>query len=290
MQFDWSSLGSIPPTALVTARNLAHHAVQWATRAARANLDAAPDDSHSSLAWDVVHGALLSQPLPADVGEVRFGLRLASAELIVLRRGMVLDAFSLDGRRKSMVDVWFDSALRALGLKPAADIALPYTTPHVLVAKGGTYMGSENAAALEELARWYAAAADLLADFIEGLAVLHPGLVPGPGPVRCWPHHFDIATLVRLEAGTSKAARSIGVGISPGDESCPQPYLYVSPWPHLKAAGLPELPPPGHWHTQGYVAAVAPAEKILALADHGPELLAFVKGAFDVGRARLYQT
>ena len=289
MQFDWTSLGTIPPTALVTARHLAHHAVQWAARAARANLEAVSDDSHSSLTWDAEHGALLSQPLPADGGAVRFGLRLASAELIVLRRGMVLDAFSLDDRRKSVVDVWFDSALRALGLKPAAGIDLPYTTPHVLIAKGGTYMGSENAAALEELARWYAAAADLLGDFIEGFEALHPDVSPGPGALRCWPHHFDIATLVRLDEGTSKSARSIGVGVSPGDESCAQPYLYVSPWPHLKAAGLPELPPPGHWHTEGYVAAVVTGERVLALADRGPELLVFVNGAFDVGRARLYQ-
>ena len=287
MQLDWTSLGSIPPTALVTARHLAHHAVQWAARAARANLEAVPDDSHSSLAWDAEHGALLSQPLPVEGGEVRFGLRLASAELIVLRRGAILDAFSLDGRRKSMVDVWFDSALRALGLKSAGGIALPYTTPHVLVAKGGTYMGGENTAALEELARWYGAAGDLLGEFIQGFPALHPGLAPGP--LRCWPHHFDIATLVSLEAGTSKSARSIGVGFSPGDESCLQPYFYMSPWPHLKTADLPELPPPGHWHTEGYVAAVVTGERVLALADRGPELLVFVNGAFDVGRARLYQ-
>jgi len=221
---------------------------------------------------------------------VQFGLRLASAELIVLRRDVVLDAFSLDGRRKSMVDLWFDSALRALGLKPASGLALPYTIPHVSVAKGGTYVCGEHTAALEELARWYGAAADLLGDFTESLGGLHPGLCPGPSPVRCWPHHFDIATLVGLEEGPSRIARSIGIGVSPGDESYPQPYFYISPWPHLKAAGLPDLPPPGHWHTQGFVAAVATGEKILALAERGPELFAFINSAFDIGRARLYQT
>jgi hypothetical protein len=288
MQFDWSSLGSISPTALVTARNLAHHALQWATRAARANLQAAPDDSHSCLGWDAGQGALLSQPLPAEAGEVTFGLRVASLELIVLRRGAVLDAFSLDGRRKSMVDLWFDSALRALGLKSASGVALPYTIPHVFLAKGGTYACGEHAAALDELARWYGAAAELLGDFTEGIASQHAGIRPGASPVRCWPHHFDIATLVGLEEGPT--ARSIGVGISPGDESCPQPYVYVSPWPHLKTEGLPGLPPPGHWHTLGYVAAVATGENILELADRGPELLAFINTAFDIGRARLYES
>ena len=287
MDFDWPSLGSVPPTTLVAARNLAHHAAQWPARAARANLEAVADDSHTCLAWDAAHGALLSQPLPAGGGVVRLGLRVASAELVVVRKNAVLDAFSLHGRRKSMVDVWFDSALRALGLKSASQHELPYTTPHVLVAKGGTYMCGENAAQLDEFARWFAAGADLLGEFGAGFAARHPGIAPGPGAVRCWPHHFDLATLVRLDEGTSKSARSIGIGISPGDESCQQPYLYVSPWPHLKPVDLPALPPPGHWHTQGYVAAVATGEEILALADRGPELLAFVDTAFELGRARM---
>ena len=59
----------------------------------------------------------------------------------------------------------------------------------------------------------------------------------------CWPHHFDIATLVKLEDGQPANARSIGVGVSPGDEYYAQPYVYVSPWPRFDAGKLPDLPP-----------------------------------------------
>ena len=62
MPFDWITLGGKSPTALVKARTVAHHAVQWPTKVARANLEAVPDDSHSSLVWDAARGALFSQP------------------------------------------------------------------------------------------------------------------------------------------------------------------------------------------------------------------------------------
>src|SRR5258705_10221026 len=147
MQFDWTTLGGKAPTALVKARTVAHHAVQWPAKAARANLEAVPDDSHSSLTWDGARGALFSQPLPADDAAVRVGLRLAGLALIVMRGNLVLDTYELAGRRDSMVGVWLDSALRALGLKAATEVTLPYTIP------------------------------------------------AHPDAARCWPHHFDIATV-----------------------------------------------------------------------------------------------
>ena len=107
------------------------------------------------------------------------------------------------------------------------------------------------------------------------------------GAVRCWPHHFDIATLLNFEPAEDGTARSIGIGLSPGDHHYHQPYVYVSPWPHLKAAGLPLLPPPGHWHTQEFVAAVMTGDQILALDDRRAGTLAFVRAAYDIGRERL---
>ncbi len=282
MHFDWSTLGQLPPTALVRARQLAHHAAQWPSRAARANLPAAADDSHSSLAWDGATNALLSQPLPAPGAEARIGLRIASLELIVVRGGVALDTYALEGRTDTMIGVWFDSALRALGLKPASDFALPYGVPHHPAGKRPYGRGGESAA-LEELARWFQAAGDVLAEVKVNYAALHPG----PGPVLCWPHHFDIATVVSLEEGPPEGAKAIGIGVSPGDEFYPQPYVYVSPSPHFDTAGLPDAPPPGHWHTQGFVAAVATGEEILTLGERGPGLLAFIEAAVAIGRARL---
>ena len=282
MRFDWSRLGRTPPTALAHARALAHHAVQWPARAARANLSAAPDDSHSAFVWDASHAALASKLLPAKGGEVRVGIRLARLELIVTRGDNVLDAFQFDGKTDAVAAAWLDSKLRALSLKPAGDVRLPYELPDH-PARGARYelrlLGRE----LGELSRWFAGPAEMLEDFSAKLA----GLRPGPEPVLCWPHHFDIATRVRLDPGSGEPARSVGVGFSPGDEFYAQPYVYISPSPRFDDGKLPDLPPPGHWHTQGFFGAVATGEEILAMQDRGRGLVAFITAAFDIGRARL---
>lgn len=280
MQFDWSTLGAKSPTALVRARHLAHHAVQWVSKAARANLEAAADDSHASLCWDAASGAFLSQALSAGGAEIRVGFKPRNFALMLTRNNRALDEFELGGRKDSSVAVWFDSALRALGLKPASEIELPYAMPSLPVSRGSAYHVCGELEAFDELARWYDAAADLLVD----VAAANPGA----GPVRCWPHHFDIATLISLDAEGGENARSIGVGVSPGDEYYAQPYLYVSPWPRLKPADLPPLPPPGHWHLKDFTAAVATGEEIVMQAERGPLVKTFVEAAIEAGGARLH--
>jgi len=279
MRFDWSKMGRTPPAALVEARNLVHHAAQWPAKAARANLRAVPDDSHSAFTWDASHAALLSRVLPAKGGRVRVGTRIARLELIVTSGDNVADAFQLDGRTDPAAGAWIDSKLHALGLKPAGAVKLPYALPD-LSAGGRPYRLGKLGRELGELSRWFGGPADVLEEFAAKLA----GLRPGPGPLLCWPHHFDFATLVRLESG--EPGRSVGVGVSPGDEFYAQPYVYVSPWPRFEGS-LPELPRPGHWHTEGFFGAVATGEEILAMKDRGRALLAFITGAFEIGRARL---
>jgi len=280
MRFDWSRLGRIPPAGLTVARNLAHHAAQWPTRAARANLSAVSDDSHSAFTWETSHAALLTEGLPAKGGEVRVGIRVPRLELIVTRGDNVLDAFQYDGKTDAQAGAWLDAKLRILSLKPAGDVRLPYDLPdhpngdqpHQL-----RMLGRE----LGELARWFGGSAEVLEEFASKLAGLPAS------PVLCWPHHFDIALLVKLEDGQAANARSIGVGVSPGDEYYAQPYVYISPWPRFDGAKLPDLPPPGHWHTEGFFGAVATGDQILAMKDRGRGLLAFIAAAFDIGRARL---
>jgi hypothetical protein len=279
MQFDWSTLGAKSPTALVRARNLSHHALQWVAKAARANLDAVPDDSHASASWDSGRAAFLSQPIPAGSAEVRVGFSLRRFALIILRNNRDLDEFELGGRKDASVAVWFDSAMRALGLKPASEIETPYALPSLPVTRGSAYHVSGETDAFGELARWFDMGADLLADVVAAN--------PTAGPVRCWPHHFDMATLIAIDTDGRENARSIGVGLSPGDEHYAQPYIYVSPWPKLKAADLPLIAAPGHWHLKEFVGAVATGEDILLHPEPGPTVAAFVSTAIDIGRARL---
>jgi hypothetical protein len=276
--FDWSHLREPAPGTLAKAREVAHFAVQWAAKAARANLRAEPDDGHTALSWDAGLGALVSAPLPdgSKAGSragARVGLQLASLELIVTHRAGA-DHRTLDGCMPGAVDDWLDLKLAAQGLKPASAAQLPYEVP----ARKLKFEPE-----LAALARWYAAADEAL----EEVRARYAAIRPGPGPVRCWPHHFDIALLVQLEPGSSETARSIGIGVSPGDGYYAQPYAYVSPYPAPRQPLLPALPPAGHWHEKDFFAAVATAEALLAQRDPRAALLAVIDSAFEAGKGWL---
>jgi hypothetical protein len=255
------------PTTLSAARALAHRAVQWPARAALANLIPAPDDSHTSLTWDPIMAALLGQPLP---GGARVGLRVAVREL-VFSKGERTEAFALAGNAEADAGNWLDAKLAAEGLKKASGTKLAYDMPQAMFARP-----ADEAPRLATLAVWFAAGAELL----EELGRKHEKY--RPGPVRCWPHHFDIA--MRFDLGRE---RSIGIGLSPGDGYYAQPYFYLSLVPMPETDDLPRLPPGGRWHTKDFVGAVAPATDILALPDPRAGLVKVVDAAFEEGLARL---
>src|SRR5262249_49771932 len=73
----------------------------------------------------------------------------------------------------------------------------------------------------------------------------------GAGPVLCWPHHFDIASLVSLGG-----ERTIGAGFVPRDAQFPDPSWYGPPWP--RPGTPPALAPlqAGVWNTEGWFGAV----------------------------------
>ena len=64
-----------------------------------------------------------------------------------------------------------------------------------------------------------------------------------------------------LDAGGGEDGRSVNVGLSPGDGAYREPYWYVTPWPAPARKARPTLPV-GHWHTEGFTAAVLPASRI----------------------------
>ena len=184
------------------------------------------------------------------------------------------ERLALHGLASSVVDDWLASKLRVRGCKTHSEVKLPYTVPAPTLSREP---------GLAALSRWYGAAAEVL----EAVRAKHGDLKPGPGPVRCWPHHFDIAVLVRLEEGAAESVRSIGVGCAPGDESYPEPYFYVSPYPAPKNATLPALPPGGRWHTKDFFAGMATAQEFLALPDPRAAVVAVIDAAFGAGRGWL---
>jgi len=279
---DLDNLRRIAPARLNTARDLAHKAVQLVTKAARANLAAAPDDSHSNLGWDGKRGAFRSQPIVGRNGTIVSGFAVSAFELIVIGDGREIATHKLAGVADADAAEWLDIQLADAGLEPTNATTLPYDLP-ASVERIDTYALDGVGEALEVLASWYTLADEVLEASAEKLNDVHPG----PSAVRCWPHHFDIATYISLEDGDFETARGIGIGMSPGDDTYGEPYFYINPWPHLSPDALPQLPAPGHWHTQGFVGAIATASEVLSLSDIDKDLPRFADAAVAIGRTML---
>ena len=268
------------PKALSSARTIAHAAVQPLTKSARANLRPVTDDSHSNLQWSTNVQMFLTHDLGEDGGRHQIGLSLAPLRLIVLRDRQSIDELSLGGQSLPQSEDWLDHRLQDLGLEPASSAQIPYALPDDVADLKGF---SEGNAGLDSLAAWFSLAADTLENFALELSDLDPG----PSAIRCWPHHFDIATYVALERGDVETARGIGVGLSPGDDAYDQPYFYVNPWPRLDPTGLPNAIAPGHWHVEGFVGSIATGAEILALKDPSATTSRFLLGSFKASRGVL---
>lgn len=259
---DWRPLAGVDPTRLQEARLQAHYAAQWLARASQAFIPAKPDDGHMNLGWEDELGGFATHKLQG----ARIGMKLIPLALVTLEGRDVTPGrtLNLDGQKESTVKTWFSETVNSLGLDANAldKKPLPYKIPPHRIATGNPYNLSGLDDAMRELTAWFSNAQKSLervaaAARQKNLEVTQP---------RCWPHHFDLALQIVLEAGrgTVESGRSIGVGLSPGDIHYAEPYFYVSPWPYPPPKKLPPVPEPGRWHTTGFTAAVLPAQRILA--------------------------
>jgi hypothetical protein len=257
----WRALGAVAPTALADARVQLHHAAQVANAAAISLLPAERDDSHTSFTWHAALGALgalVSREIPAP-RPFRIALRVAELELVALDADDApLSAFPLDGHAQSHALAWlqaFVSRVRGDGAQVSMTrhFEIPGSPPD---AAHPWHLG--DGAAFRELAAWYGNADALL----RAVAASEPGA----SPVRCWPHHFDIATLIEEPLAVDGVRHTTGVGLSPGDESYAEPYFYVGPYPYPRTDTLPALGA-GHWHREGWVGAALPGTEVVAAGD-----------------------
>ena len=272
----WSTLGSVDPRQLVEARLQLHWAVQLVSAFANAELEHLPDDSQSNLGWQDDLDVLLGRRRPDGLAA---GLSLPKLELFVFNNaGAVVDTFPLAGRTLNQARSWLGTLTPDRDSPPVK--LSDYDMPDHGVAADRPF-ALEPEVAFSEIARWYA----------NGDSALRALAASGPGwaEVRCWPHHFDLGTLVSLEASSDPASgRSIGVGMSPGDASYAEPYFYVNPYglPSTPAAP-PELPHPAHWHTEGWFGAVLTASALLETNDPATELERFLNRAVAANRGLL---
>jgi hypothetical protein len=268
---NWHRLHGVDRAQLHAARVHAHFAAQWLARAARAYIPARADDDHTNLGWDDALAGFVTHALPDGA---RLGLRLADVTLAVLEgeganpSGML----PLDGCGDAQARAWLGRQMAARGLDPdALDAPSPYEMP----APGSVavYAAVALAEFLGMLAAWYSNANAALGAVRTDIIARH---LDAP-PVRCWPHHFDLDTLVTVAPG-----RTTGVGFSPGDDFYDEPYFYVSLYPAPDVTSLPRLPAIGHWHATPFTAAIATASRIAEAADQLREVEGFLHDAVEI--------
>jgi hypothetical protein len=279
----WESLGKQSPRGLVPARLLLHHAAQLAAAVGRSLVPARPDDGHTSLEWTPSPRGLASQEVAgARPWRALLGLGEPAPALALLAGGAEVDRLALEGRTRREAFEWLDERARSLGA-PASRLSLE--APYVLPAHpygGSDPFVSPGDGAVGELARWFA----------DGDAVLRGVAAGWPGrkPVRVWPHHFDVGSVLPLGGGTTEDAPSVSIGLSPGDEGIAEPYFYVTPWPPpAPTEELPSLLSGGRWHREGWTGAVLTGSEVVAQGDGAAQAAAaktFLAGAVQVLRAR----
>ncbi|MDX1998879.1 MAG: hypothetical protein SF066_14275 [Thermoanaerobaculia bacterium] len=242
----WEPVGSVAPTELRAARLEAH----WAARLVGAVGEAAARDPLA----DYGHIALTFAPNGWAMGAVtRDGVRVG-VELEALALGVFGEAGEPRARLE-LAGLTLDEARQELGrlLGTAAPEPSREEIEDHPLATGGRF-GASSTAAAAELGRWFRNGQR----FVAAVAAQHLGA----SPVRLWPHHLDIATLISLDPPGTPEPRSIGFGLSPGDPAYAEPYFYTSPWPVTADDDLAPLAGGGHWHREGFVSAILPASAL----------------------------
>jgi hypothetical protein len=247
----WTPVRPDLATRLTDARLQLHYAAQFGTALGISYVPPQADDSHTNLGWDAVTRALVSQPVVAAGRRVNVGIRVDDLTVLVLADGRATAEIRLHGHTIPQAGLSITDALLALGLDASRyTLRRHYELPHHSVAAGAPF-DAGNSAAFVELAHWYENANAVLQDLAATL---------GGSEVRCWPHHFDIATLVTVAPG-----RATGGGLSPGDGYYDEPYLYVNAHPQPRPDRLVErLDGGGTWHTHEWIGAVLPTSRLTA--------------------------
>jgi len=250
----WPKLGTVAPGALVDARLEAHHALQLIVSLGISFLPPREDDSHTNLEWLPQHCALATPVIPGRPG-FRGALRLADLTLMLLdSQDRQFAQLPLSGGTVASAFEWLNQQVERSGAGAGKLTGQKhYTIPQHPVSKGAVFR--VDTASFHELSSYYGGAALVLSRLASDS--------PNASSVRCWPHHFDLATLITLDANGKNETRTIAAGLSPGDGSYPEPYYYVTPHPYLRAS-LPGLAR-GAWHMSGWTGAVLTGSDVVAL-------------------------
>ena len=260
----WIELKSLSKEPLAEIRKQLHQAAQLPAIAGRCLNPKDPGDNFAALLWNKKSKTLNSQSL----GESGFHIALNIAEFqlpIINNKRELLNSFEFDSTTYDDAFNWLVESLKQLGFDAnKLSKKLPYQIPEYPNNKGVLFKYA-NPEVFNELQNYYSNTAFIL----ENISRKEKDV----SEIRCWPHHFDIAALITVERNPDpEKTKTIGVGLSPGDESYNEPYFYISPWPYPESKyNLPKLNY-GHWHKEGWFGGVLTATEIINIQDKSEQL------------------
>lgn len=268
----WKQLGAAHPGKLGKACLQPYQLAQWLARFARGYLEAREDDSHTSLEWRRDLQMMTTDALRISDRTVSFGLQPRDLVMTLFIDGDIAEEVSAHGVKDAAISAWMHAQLKRLGLDPQAlDAPLPYELPPSPYAARAAYNANKDVAALSEIGRYLDNAAMILEDIVAA----HGAVTPGPAPLRLWPHHFDLATIITLEEGDFEKARAVGAGLAIPDKLHKDYYFYTYPWPRHERQGLPKLRSNCSYQYDGFFGAVQPMTKIVKAKDQEATVRAF---------------
>jgi hypothetical protein len=252
--------GRINPQELIESRLQLHYAVQYIAATGAALAEPLPDDSHTSFVWNSVIEAFVGSAIQANQ-PFQVALEPVSLTLILIdQHNDAIASLPLHGKTMQEGLDWLQQEVYKLGADASKIVFLDYPPndfPDHPLAHGASFDASQ-ALALRELADYYITTDRLLQTIVT--------TNENPSAVHIWPHHLDIATLITIPGTKNGHPLTVGVGLSPGDTSYPEPYWYVSPYPYPDTANLPTLDGQAFWHTRYWVGAVLRSSQLVESA------------------------
>ena len=262
---------------LLKTREQLHQAVQLVGAVPRSYLDYDVSDASASLAWDSNHMALVSEEITLDNNSFQSGMSIRDFSLVILKDGHTLYQLSLAGKSYTEAELWLKETLSRCGFAPEKfSLKLPYEIP-VYETSSGEPFAERNTEALNVFENLFDGANKIFHEFV--------AKNDKASDIRCWPHHFDLGALITLETdGDGNLKRSVGIGMSPGDDAITQPYYYVNSWPSKTIEDLSNkvLLGKGKWHSNGWVGSTLVFDDFKDIADPKNQTLDYLASSVHI--------
>ncbi|MEQ9300849.1 MAG: DUF5996 family protein [Cyclobacteriaceae bacterium] len=267
----WKRIKGVDREVLRDTRKTLHQTVQIVSAFPRHLLPHDPTDGTASLEWNPEDKALQSIPVPNSHDlEMRSGLSFKDFLLTIKYADMSCDKFHILGKSVNAGMDWLKRELKKMAF---ASESLTLDLPYEIESYDNAASLMVNKRACKEYARLYGNTFQALSELVDNFPEAHD--------IRCWPHHFDLATLIPVGTDDKgEITKSIGVGLSPGDEGVEEPYLYVNVWPDIELEVLQQhVLPAGRWNTEGWSGAVLTYTELLNSSDQADIFTQFIEMA-----------